>query len=56
MAESESTGSGGANWERTVLEKLARSALDEQRRAGTGHLLQDAHLHLPVRHLFLALA
>jgi protease-4 len=33
MAESESTGSGGANWERTVLEKLARSALDEQRRA-----------------------
>jgi protease-4 len=33
MSDTEATGSGGANWERTVLEKLARSALDEQRRA-----------------------
>jgi protease-4 len=33
MAEPESTGNGSANWERSVLEKLARSALDEQRRA-----------------------
>lgn len=33
MSEPEPTGGGSANWERTVLEKLARSALDEQRRA-----------------------
>jgi protease-4 len=33
MAEPESTGNGSANWERSALEKLARSALDEQRRA-----------------------
>jgi protease-4 len=33
MSEPEPTGAGSANWERTVLEKLARSALDEQRRA-----------------------
>jgi protease-4 len=33
MAESEAGGSSGEPWERAVLEKLARAALDEQRRA-----------------------
>ena len=50
MAETDPGGSGGNNWEREIIAKLAHAALDEQRRARHwGIFFKTLDVHLSFR-------